>query len=325
MRLLNREDVTELLSMKEIISLMRRVFRLVQEKGVNMPERTVLNMANNEDAVLFMPCAVHEAGHVGQKTVTVFPQNPASHLPAIQAQIQLIDPHNGKLLCIMDGTLITAMRTAAVSALATDLLANEDANSLGVFGCGVQGETHIRAIMEVRNLDEVTVLDNSPGQAESLIEKTDDLKEKCNIHIAASSEALIRQSDIVVTATTSKVPVFNGTHLLPGTHINAIGSFKPSVREVDDTTISRSRVFVDTLEHALAEAGDLLIPIDRGVLSKHDIIAELGELVTGKKTGRTDKNDITFFKSVGLAAEDIIVAGQIFQKAEQHNLGMIYD
>jgi ornithine cyclodeaminase len=262
---------------------------------------------------------------MGIKVVSVFPGNPSHNgRSTISATILLNDPQTGEILAVMDGAYITALRTGAVSALATDLLARKNAHRLVVFGAGVQARSQIDALRIVRPITDVRIFDPDPSRAIRLVEELRNEDDgACEFAVAASPEAAIRDADIVVTATTSRTPVFAGRLLKEGVHINAIGSFKPEHREVDDDAISRSRLFVDSFAEALSEAGDLIIPLSTGIISKDAIEASLGDLVLGTRNARQEDNEITFFKSVGLAVEDIVVAAHIFEKARTASAGIV--
>lgn len=325
MRLLKRDDVSQLITMKETLEIMREVFLEVANDGVVLPERIVIELANKKDAALFMPAYILGTGGIGIKTVCVFPGNVARGIPTINAQVLLIDPETGEVLSMMDGGIITAIRTGAASGLATEILSRSDSENLGVFGAGVQAKTQIEAVLEVRKIRQVKIFDTNPESARKLVHEMDKTGiYACEFTAVESPEAAVTDSDIIATATTSEVPVFDGNLLEPGTHINAIGSFKPAVREVDDITVKKSRIFLDSTPHALKETGDLIIPISNGVISENDIQGDLGSLVAGKNPGRKDKEAITLFKAVGMAIEDVAVAQRIFKKAEESNMGVIF-
>jgi ornithine cyclodeaminase/alanine dehydrogenase-like protein (mu-crystallin family) len=324
MRLLRREDVSQLISMKEVIELMRTVFASIGKKEVVLPDRTIIEMAGRTNTVLFMPGYIPAMKSIGIKIVTVFPGNVTKGIPAIHAQVLLNDPETGEVMCIMEGGWITAVRTAAVSALATDYLAVKNASSLGIFGAGVQAKSQIEAIFEVRPIQTVRIYDTVLERARELARTMEDLrKESCRfLAVSDPSEAVV-QSQIIITATTSATPVFDGSLLQPGTHINAIGSFKPHIREVDDETVRRASLFVDSRSLALTEAGDLIIPLQNGLIAEDTIRAELGELILGEKKGRQTDDAITLFKSVGMAVQDMAVAKTIYRKAEAQNAGTL--
>jgi len=324
MRILTRLDIEKLITMREAIAAMEEVFAALTEKEAQVPDRTVLTLDRSDNSVLFMPGYLKKTGGVGMKVVSVFPTNAAKGIPIISAQIMMCDPANGEVNAILEGGYITALRTAATTAVATKYLARGDACNLGVFGAGVQAKSQIEAHREIRNLSRIVIYDIDKTKAEALAQHFQLLcGQSCTCSAAGSPEELVTLSDIIITATTSQTPVFKGDSVMKGTHINAIGSYKPHVREVDDATIRRSRIFVDSYEHASREAGDLIIPLKTGVIGGHQILGELGELVLGRKKGRQTIDEITFFKSVGLAVQDIAIAQRILEKAVQGNIGFV--
>jgi ornithine cyclodeaminase/alanine dehydrogenase-like protein (mu-crystallin family) len=225
---------------------------------------------------------------------------------------------------MMDGGYVTALRTAAVSAVATDILAVTGARRLGVFGAGVQARSHVEAIGSVRAIHCVNVYDQNPERARSLVGSLRaSATNGCRFEVSPSPDALVGGSDIIVTATTSRTPVFDGSLLSRGTHVNAIGAFKPEDRELDDETIRRARVFVDSRHEAMAEAGDLIIPIANGAIGPDAVLGDLAYLVVDQRRGRQSPHDVTVFKSVGLAVEDIVVADYVLKKAETANVGTV--
>ena len=272
-----------------------------------------------------MPAFLSKARSLTTKIVTVYPHNLTSHsIPNVLATIALNDVDTGRVEAIMDGTQVTAMRTGAVSGVATKYLARADARSVGLFGAGVQARKQLQAIQEVRRIESVMVYDTDKELAKALALQA---SAKGDVQVSAENnpDTVVENSDIIATATTSPTPVFNGRLLRPGTHINAIGAFTPSTREVDSVAVSGSKIVVDSIEAALEEAGDILIPLREGAIRREDIRAELGEIVIGKKKCRTSENDKTLFKSVGLGIQDAAVARLVFQKAKKLGVGTEID
>lgn len=323
MRILTRADIEQLLEMREVIALMRQLFTEMGGGSVTMLQRSVISLRDGKDTVLFMPAYVGGMNRVGVKVVSVFPDNPVQFSRStINATILLNDPSTGEIAAVMDGGYITALRTGAVSAVATDLLAVPAAHRLGVFGAGVQAESHIDAIMAVRPIALVRVYDPDPARSARLVDRLAGMHTNgCEFRVARTPEESAADVDIVVTATTSRTPVFDGRSLAPGTHVNAIGAFRPEDRELDDETMARARIFVDSRLEAMAEAGDLIIPLKAGHIRESAIESDLGELVvSGPKRPRAPA-DVTVFKSVGLAVEDIVVAGYVYEKAQSAHVG----
>jgi ornithine cyclodeaminase len=233
-------------------------------------------------------------------------ENPASPNEKLHATYLLLDPETGQPTLTIAARYLTEIRTAAASAVATKFLAREDVKVLGIFGTGRQARAHLEVLRLVRNFDHFLVSGLDPGRSREFAQEM--AKELGTKVESVYSRACAAESDVLCTCTTSNTPLFDSDLLRPGTHVNAIGSFQPNTREVDDATVQRSRIFVDTYEGALAEAGELLIPMSKGLITRNYIIADLHQLVSGKKPGRTNPTQITLFKSVGCALEDLATA-----------------
>lgn len=318
MIILDRNDLEGLLTMDEIIEALEKGFREVKEGRSFIPVRFHLEVKEFEGEFLYMPAYLSGVKQSGMKIVSVYPKNPSKGKPTIYATYLLNDPTSGELLAVLEGATLTGLRTGGASGLATRYLAREDAKILGVIGTGFQAFYQVRAIQAVRSIQEVFAYDVNPERLKEFCKK---ISPFLKTHPASHPSELVRQSDILVTSTTSKTPVFSGRDLKPGTHINAIGAFRPDMRETDDETILRSKIIVDTFEGCLREAGDLLIPMAEGKLKKETIYGDLGDLVTGKKKGRESRGEVTLFKSVGFAMEDVVVAHYAYQKAFHENRG----
>lgn len=316
-------ELRAIISMNEAISVVKDAFAQLASKVALSPLRTSISLKNPGEVALLMPAYLQKTGALGAKMVTVFPQNPTQGLPAVQALVFLYDSANGSPLAIFEGTELTRFRTGAATGCATKILSRVDAQTLAIFGAGGQAWYQIMAACSVRNIKRIFIYDLLYEKVETLIanlQKTSWAKD-IEIKKAASPEMAVSQADIVITATTSTRPVFPGKILNPGTHINAIGSFRPDMQEVDEETISRSKIFVDSLSACLEEAGDIIIPLQKGIIKKSAIQAELGELALGLKPGRVNEQEITYFKSVGNAVQDVSVALAIWQKAEEKGWG----
>jgi alanine dehydrogenase len=274
---------------------------------VHMPVRTVLNMDNA--VLLVMPCydsALHAAG---VKLVSV------SEKARVQAVYELLDPQTGIALARMEANYLTDVRTAATSAVATDLLAREDVETLGIFGSGRLAIAHLAAIPRVRNFRRFLVCGSGRSDVTAFCGK---MKDELGINVEpVSAETVARESDVICTCTTSPTPLFDGNWLPPGTHLNLVGAFQPETREVDDITVKSARVVADTYDGALQEAGDLLIPIKNNVIDRSHIVADLHEIAAGKKAARTSADSITLFKSVGCALEDLVTAQLVYRNGSE--------
>ncbi len=291
---LDESAVGRLLRMEEVIPAMERALADFSGGAVVQPVRTMLSVAEHRGFLGLMPAYTGTA--LGAKLVAFYPHNTA--VPTHHATILLFRPETGEPLVTMDGRLITEVRTAAVSAVATDRLAKEDASVLALIGSGVQARSHLEALRLVRGFREVRVW--SPHRAAAF-------DQEHGVEAAASAEEAVRGADVVVTATTSQTPVLLGEWLSPGTHINAVGAARPDWRELDEGVLSRARVYVDSREAAQKESGD--------VIAAREVVAEIGEVVLGTGEGRRSAEEVTVFKSLGLAVEDVAAAELVYRKA----------
>lgn len=268
-----------------------------------MPTRTQMNLADG--VFLIMPCYDRAGRGLGMKLVK-FNEQPRLGEERVQATYILLDVESGCAKLVIPANHLTDMRTAATSAVATKFLAREDARVLGVFGTGRQARAHLQVLRRVRDFERALVTGKDPARAQDFARQ---MEPELGIKVeAVYPRTCAAESDVLCTCTTSKTPLFNGNMVRQGTHINAVGSFQPATRELDDTTVRRSRIVVDTYDGALAEAGDLLIPLKSGVIKRENLLADLHELITGKKPVRTSPAEITLFKSVGNALEDLAIA-----------------
>jgi len=302
------EQIKKLLPMNEAIELMKNAFVQITNKAVTIPQRINLDMPEVNSDSLIMPVYSAKEKKYAVKIVSLNQDNPAINLPFIHAIMILFDAENGKPLALLDAENLTAIRTGAASGLATKLLSDSNANVSAIFGAGIQARYQLRAICKVRNFKKVLLFDNELSKAESFKnEMNDELGlniEICDDHVK------LKDAHIICTATTSPLPVFDDNFISPGTHINAIGSYQPEKREIPSATVARSNIFVDSRETCLKEAGDLIIPKNEGIELE---VAEMGEVLQNNKFGRTSEEEITFFKSVGNAAQDLICAIHIFE------------
>jgi alanine dehydrogenase len=291
---LDETAVAHLLRMEEVIPAMGRALADFSNGKVVQPVRTMLPVAEHQGFLGLMPAYTGAA--LGTKLVAFYPRN--TDVPTHHAKILLFKPETGEPLATMDGRLITEVRTAAVSALATERLARPDASVLAIIGSGVQARSHLEALRLVRDFREVRVW--SPRRAAAFANEH-------GVHAAVSAEEAVRGADVVVTATTSQTPVLSGEWLSPGAHVNAVGAPRPGWRELDDEVLRRTRVYVDSREAAVKESGD--------IIAAGEIFAEIGEVVAGTKPGRRSDKEVTLFKSLGLAVEDVATAELVYRKA----------
>lgn len=323
-RILSSDDVRKALPMGDAIEAMRDAFAALSQGRVNMPLRTTLEMPVSESVTLFMPAST-EDGALGAKIVSVVPQNAALNLPLIHGLVLLIDSNTGRPLAALDGNSMTAIRTGATSGLATSLLARADASRVAVIGSGVQARTQLEAVCSVRDVSSVAVYSRNRASAEVFASDMEGTAEvPHNIEIADTARAAVATADIVCTATSSAAPVLLHGEVADGAHINAVGSFTPDMKELDPELVASCRVVVDQREAVLAEAGEIIAAIRAGLISPTDL-AELGGLVTQGSGARTRDSDVTLFKSVGLAVQDLCAARVALMRAERDGLGTVVD
>jgi ornithine cyclodeaminase len=311
--------------MPECIELMSDALAALARGEIFQPLRTIIRPPDARGLLGLMPAYRHgEHGAFGMKAICVFPGNPSIGKDAHQGTVMLFSQDTGEPLALMNASQITATRTAAVSAVATRLLARPDATELGIIGAGVQARTHLVALACVRSIKRARVACRKPEHGERLVREMQD-KVSFRIEVAKSNEEAVRDADLIVTATSAHEPVIERDWISPGAHINAIGTHSPQSREIDSATMAAARIFVDRRESALNEAGDYLLAAKDGAVTPESIVAEIGELVIESKTGRSSSSDITLFKSLGLAIEDVVCAEYLFRKAQTENAGSWVD
>jgi ornithine cyclodeaminase/alanine dehydrogenase len=319
--ILSREQVRELLDMAVAIEAVEKGLIEFSAGQAVMPVRVTTQVPAHAGFALAMPAYLGQTDALGTKIVTVYKNNPQRGLPTILAVVVISDPQTGRVEAIMDGGYLTAVRTAAASAVGTRHLANRDARVLGILGAGVQGESHLWAMTEVLpGLERVVVHSRTRERAEAFA-REQGARFGRPIAVLDSAEAVCRQSDVLVLATTATQPIVRRAWLKPGLHINAVGSHAPSTRELDSDTVAEARVVVDSREANLAECGDLLIPMNEGRIGRGHFADEIGEVAAGRKPGRASAEQITLFKSVGIAVEDVATGDLVYRRALEQGVG----
>ncbi|MGQ0702166.1 MAG: ornithine cyclodeaminase family protein [Gemmatimonadales bacterium] len=320
-RILSQAEVTALLPMGECIEAMERVLRGLSRGEAQLPLRTVLRLAEGRGAFAVMPAELRRPDVLGLKAITVFPGNAGTPLDSHQGLVVLFDPEVGSPLAVMDASSITAIRTAAVSAVATRVLARSGAGDLALLGSGVQARTHLEALALVRPLRRVRVW--SP-HAERVLGFVRWAAEQLRIQVepVAGPPAALEGADLICTVTASAEPVVRSEWIANGAHLNAVGASLPTTRELDTATVARARLIVDRLESARNEAGDFLIPRAEGAIADTHIAGELGDVLLGRIPGRSDPDQVTVFKSLGLAVEDLAAADLVWRRAEAGQAGL---
>ncbi len=321
--ILNRNDVTSVLEMKDCMDVVEKAFKELAAGTAILPLRT--NITPPDGLALYMPAYLKNMGALVCKVVTVYKNNPAKYdMPTTIGKVLLQDPATGDVICIMDGGYLTAVRTGAASGVATKYLARKDSNqTAGIFGAGVQAKMQLWAVAEARDISRALVYDLFEDAVKSFIKE---MGEKLNIDIIkAETPDQVLQADIICTATSSPTPIFDGKKVKEGTHINGIGSHTPNARELDTEIVKRSKFIGDSREACFKEAGDMIMPVNEGAISESHFYAELGEILTGEKTGRENDTEITLFKSNGLAIQDAATAKLIYNKAIAAGIGVNID
>lgn len=311
--------------MPTCVDLMAEALKANARGDAVLPERVFVWLPDQRGVMIAMPSYLGSPPSLGLKVVTLFPGNAGSGFPVIQGGVLFFEPEHGRLLAVMDGNEITAIRTAAVSGLATGALAREDAGDLALLGAGVQGRTHLAAMASVRSLRRVRVWSRTMESAARFAHQESG-RYGVEVEPVERAEDAVRGADIICTVTNSREPVLHGAWLSPGAHVNAVGvAGEITTREVDTETIVRSRVYVDGLAAVYVETGDILIPIQEGAIDESHIVGELGQVLVGEIPGRTSPDDITFFKSFGLAVEDAAAAHHIYSVAVREGVGTPID
>lgn len=324
MLILTADEVRKALPMNEAIEAVKVAYASLCNGTAAVPLRTRLPIPNSEALTLFMPAFVswQDGNALAIKVVSLFPTNPARGLAYIQAAVLVFDAETGRAIALLEGSSLTAIRTGAAGGAAIDILSRVDSKIAAIFGAGAQGHTQLEAACTARSIDTVFIFDADRKKASSFAEE---MKGRGvitkDIRVASSAREAIQNADIICTATTSTTPVFHDRDVKAGVHISAVGSYRPDMQEVPAETIQRARVVVDSRTASLEEAGDLIQPMRAGLFDESHIHAELGEIILGRKPGRQSPDEITYFKSVGIAAQDAMAAQVALNNARKMNIG----
>jgi len=323
--ILSHEEVVELLPIKECISRMRAALIALAAGEAHQPLRTIIRPPDAKGLMGLMPAymsggtSAHQAAF-GLKAICIFPGNPAKGLDSHQGSVQLFSAETGELLAMMNASAITAIRTASVSAVATDMLARMDACNLAIIGSGVQAHSHLMALSQVRSLTRCRIASRHLEHAQKFAEEMRPDFSFALEPVETVEEAL-EGADLIVTATTAVEPIVRREWISAGAHLNLVGSSTPDAREVDSETMAAASLFVDRRESTINEAGDYLLALRDGFIGPNHIRAEIGEILKGDKPGRTSPQEITLFKSLGLGIEDLFAAGYLYRKAAEQKAG----
>jgi ornithine cyclodeaminase/alanine dehydrogenase-like protein (mu-crystallin family) len=316
----NQEQVKALLPMGECIDVMEAALKMLTRGEALMPLRTALRLPNGSDLMGLMPAYLSGIQALGVKVIAAFPGNAGTEYDSHQGVVLLFDGRHGLLRAIVDATAITAIRTAAVSGVATRRLSRPEAGDLALLGAGTQASTHLAAMRSVRVLRRVRVF-SLPMEGAQQFAARESKRHGLPVEVTATAQAAVIGADLICTVSTSPEPVVRGEWLAPGAHINAVGAWSPTTRELDTAAVVRSRLYVDRRESTLKEAGEFIIPQREGVIDERHIVGEVGEVLLGSAPGRRSPEEITLFKSLGIAIEDLAAANHVYKKAQETGTG----
>jgi alanine dehydrogenase len=324
MLVLSEQQVQSLIDIDELIGALAQAHIQYSTGKAVMPVRLVVPLPQIQGRITSMPGFLSDDKALGMKVVTYFQENPKKNLPAILATIMLFSSETGKIIATMDGSYITAIRTACASAMATKALANPETPVLGILGAGVQARAHIQALTRVCKIEKIKLYSPS-GRSAAAVKTEMEPQAKCAIEVAESAESTVRNADLIVTVTTAKEPILRPEWLKPGAHINAVGSHRPDLREIDGTTLGCAKIVVDSRDAIMAECGDILLALKENSIAEDAIHAEIGEVLARTKTGRSNTSEITLYKSVGIAIQDVAAANLVYRKAREKGIGTLVE
>lgn len=324
MLLLSREDISKVFKMRDAIEANKRAFQLLVDGKCDVPLRTNIQAPSQDGCFLFMPAYVEEMETASLKIVSVFPKNIDKGLPALPAQVLLIDGTTGVVEAMMDGGYVTQIRTGAASGAAFDVLAKKECKIGALIGTGGQGPAQLEAMLESRRLEEVRIYGLHYERTKTFTEKMSKELEHYGARLVpvVSSDEAVEDADLVITATPAVKPVFDGTRIKKGATVSCIGSYQHHMQEMDPAVLTRaSKIYFDSEEAVLSESGDILIPLKMGTITKEDFTGDLGKVLKGDLTGRENDDEIIVFKSVGVAVQDLVAAREIYGKAVKAGIG----
>lgn len=328
--ILKESDISSIITMSDIIEADKQALSIYSSQKVNIPLRSNLDIPEYKGQCLFMNGYAAPAKALGVKIVSVYPENINKNLTSVPATMVLVDAETGMVNSLIDGTYLTRLRTGAISGLATDILSRKDSKIFALFGTGGQAVTQLEAVLTVRKIEEVRVFDIFTDRAIEFAKKmSDKFSKKFNnvkIYAVKTSDEAIDNADIITTVTTSKKPVFNADKVKSNVHINGVGSYTPEMIEIPgEILVKANKIYVDTVDGAVNESGDLITPISKGLIKREKINGELGEVINGNIKGRENDNEMTFFKTTGSAVLDLVAAQKIYEIAKEKGIGQIVD
>jgi alanine dehydrogenase len=318
--ILSAKEIEGLVSMPEALEAIENGFKEYFIGKCEVPVRMNVYAPEKGGRFILLPCYLGESAIFHTKIFSVYLDNPKKNLPTNYYYYLLHDADTGEIKAIMGGTYITNLRTGALPALATRYLARKDSRVFTLFGAGPVAEYQLLGIVTVARPEKINLVDLDRNRATDFARRME-LKYQVKVHVADSAQEAVREADIITTVTSSTKPVFDGKDVRPGTHINAVGGINPQGTEIDEYTVTHSKIVVEKMGEIFSEAGEIILPIQKGALKKEDIHGEMAEIILGKKPGRTSPQEITFFKSIGFAMEDAVMAERVYRKAIERGLG----
>lgn len=328
MLLLSKKDMKEIFTMNEAVEAVKEAFCIFSEGKSEVPLRTNIPVSKHKGSLLFMPSYVEDLDSACLKVVNVFPENIRKGLPTTPAQVLLIDAVSGLVVSVLDGTYLTQLRTGAATGAAFDVLAKEECKKGALIGTGGQAATQLEGMLAVRNLKEVKVFDLSRERLESFVQQMNQELSGYNTRIAAaeSSDDAVEDADLLVCVTPSTRPVFDGTKVKPGATVSCVGSYQPHMQEMDPEILVRaSKIYFDSEDAVLSEAGDILIPLENGQITKEAFTGDLGDVLLHKIVGRENEEEIIVFKTVGIGTQDLLAAKRVYDKAVKAGIGTSWE
>ncbi len=304
------------ISMTDTIEILEKAFKEFSCGNAIVPLRS--RIEGGKGTTLLMPAFLKESNSLGIKLVSVYENNRKYNLPTVNGLVIVLDPETGIPLAMIEGASLTALRTGALGGLAAKWLSNKNAKTATLFGAGTQGLSQLEALFAVRSIEQVNIMDRSDRSAQRIAAIVKNFKSSPEVKTDIPVNEAVASSDIIITATNSSKPVFDGHYIQPGTHITGVGSFTPDMEELDAKTMEISKIIVDSKDACLAEAGEI-------IANKAEIYAEIGEIIVGRKKGRENKDEVTFFKTVGIAIQDAATGTAILTQAEKKNIGQVID
>ncbi|MBR0140492.1 MAG: ornithine cyclodeaminase family protein [Firmicutes bacterium] len=328
MLLLSRDDIDKVFSMKEAVEAVKDAFVMVSEKKCEAPLRTMIQAPKRNGAFLFMPAYSRELDAASLKCINQFPGNIDKGLPSSPAQVLLIDGITGLMKAVLDGTRVTQIRTGAASGAAFDVLAKKDCRKGALIGTGGQAASQLEAMLCARKLEKVMVYDLNKERTEAFARRMNAelARYGAKITAAASSDECVEDADLLITVTPSSKPAFDGTKIKKGATVSCVGAYQYHMQELDPGLLPRaSKIFCDSVEAVLSESGDLLKPLDQGIITRDDITGDLGCVINGRLKGRENDDEIIIFETVGVAAQDLVTACRIYEKAASAGIGLSWE